>query len=67
MRRVIEALRPDAKELAGLVRAETDPARYASFEPITAGPAAAVASLAAIGIAGMLIAPIRLLARLRKR
>jgi hypothetical protein len=65
--KLIAALRPDADEITAVARAETDPARYSSFAPITAGPAVAVAALTAIGILGIVLAPIRLLKHIRSR
>ncbi len=61
MRRLVAALGPNGNEIVQLARAEMDPARYAGFEPITAGPICATAGLAAVAILGILAAPVRLL------
>jgi hypothetical protein len=63
--RLVAALRPDGRELVRLVRSETDPDQYASFQPITAGPVVAVAGLMLVGVLGILAAPIRLLKKSR--
>ncbi|HET9393799.1 MAG TPA: hypothetical protein VFO29_09825 [Candidatus Rubrimentiphilum sp.] len=65
--KLIAALRPDGEELVPLVRAEMDPARYSSFEPVTAGPVVAAIGLTLVAILGALLAPIRLVQRAVRR
>lgn len=62
---VLAKLRPDGHELERLVRMETDPACAHRFEQLSPGPAAAVLGLIAIGVYGVLCAPVRLLRRER--
>ena len=65
MQRLVAALRPSGNEILQLARAEMDPACYARFEPLTAGPVCALAGLVAVAMLGILAAPMRLLRRVR--
>jgi hypothetical protein len=56
-------LRPSAAELYRLVTMETDPACAERFEQLTPGPVLAALLLAAVGLYGLLAAPLRLLRR----
>jgi hypothetical protein len=66
-RRLVTSLRPGVDEIVQLVRAEMDPARYAEFQPITAGPLVAIVGLTAVALLGALCAPVRLLRVFRPR
>jgi len=59
--RVLARLKPSAREIERLAFNETDQARASSFEPITPGPVVASLMLAAIAVAGIVCAPVRLL------
>ncbi len=61
-------LRPTPEQMQRFARRETDHRSAQSFEPIAAGPFAAVLLLAYAGIAGALAAPFVIVSRLlRKR
>lgn len=64
---LLEYLRPTPAEIERLALRETDPARYAEFEPITRGFAYALGILLMVGIAAAAVTPFRLLARMLQR
>jgi hypothetical protein len=57
---LLRALRPTEKELEAMARAETDPTRYAQFEPICRGPIFAILVLALAGFITLATLPIRM-------
>jgi hypothetical protein len=63
LNQLIARLKPSSKEIEELMLRETDPALAPSFEPLTPGPAAAAMLLALIAVAGVLLAPLRIITR----
>lgn len=60
-------LRPTPSEVERLALRETDPARYADFEPITRGFAYTACMIVVVGIAAVVVSPFRLAAALLRR
>lgn len=56
-------LRPTTEQMRRFALRETEPERARAFEPIAAGPVAAVLLLLVVGALGALAAPFVLLAR----
>ena len=67
LRGIVRLLRPTAHEIVLLARREVDPRQFAAFQPIHLGPFVSFIALLAIGLAGALVAPIRIVRRLLSR
>lgn len=67
IQRVVAMLRPSPRSVVALAQRETDPAAVAGFEPILLGPVMTLVALVAIGVAGIVVAPFRLIGRLVRR
>jgi len=67
IRLIFRLLCPAPREVLALAERESDPREAASFEAIHVGPVLAFAGLVAIGVLGIVMAPIRLVARILSR
>jgi hypothetical protein len=63
----VNLLRPTPEQMRRFALRETEPEHARSFEPIAAGPVAAVLILLGVGVLGGLAAPFVLLARALRR
>ncbi len=64
IRTIVSLLRPSARELSELVRAEMDPARAPRFEQLCFGPLVSAIALAAVVLCAAVLTPFRLVVRL---